>query len=51
MYAIKYFKSMQFLTDTFRFEADASVVDSSEDDEGSYVVTDHTIYYPGGGGQ
>lgn len=42
---------LQFLTDSFQFETDATVTGSGEDDDGPYVVTSQSIFYPGGGGQ
>ncbi len=42
---------LQFLSNSFQFETDATITGSGEDDDGPYVVTDHTIFYPGGGGQ
>ncbi len=42
---------LQFLTDTYQFETEATVVDSGEDEDGSYVVTNASVFYPGGGGQ
>lgn len=42
---------LQFLSDTFQFETDATVTGSGEDDDGPYVVTNRTVFYPGGGGQ
>ncbi len=42
---------LQFLSDTFQFETEATVTGSGEDDDGSYVVTNQTVFYPGGGGQ
>ncbi len=42
---------LQFLSDTFQFETEATVTGSGEDDDGPYVVTNQTVFYPGGGGQ
>lgn len=42
---------LQFLSDTFQFEIETSITGSGEDDDGPYVVTGSTIFYPGGGGQ
>lgn len=42
---------LQFLSDSFQFEAEATVSGSGEDDDGPYVVTNQSIFYPGGGGQ
>src|SRR5690625_3470661 len=42
---------LQFLSDTFQFETDATVTGSGEDDDGSYVVANRTVFFPGGGGQ
>ncbi len=40
-----------YLTDTYLFESTASIVNSGEDERGSYVSLDQTIFYPQGGGQ
>lgn len=42
---------LQFLSDTFQFETEATVTGSGDDDDGPYVVTNQTVFYPGGGGQ
>lgn len=43
--------TLLYLSDTFRFEVETTVTVSAEDDEGPYIVTDATVFYPGGGGQ
>lgn len=43
--------TLLYLSDTFQFEVDTTVTVSGEDDDGPYVVTDATVFYPGGGGQ
>lgn len=40
-----------FLSDTFQFEVPAQISFKGEDSAGHYLVTDRTIFYPGGGGQ
>lgn len=40
-----------FLSDTFQFETPAQLSFVGHDDDGHYLVTDKTIFYPGGGGQ
>lgn len=40
-----------FLSDTFRFEVSTRVLFKGEDNDGHYVVTGDTVFYPGGGGQ
>lgn len=42
---------LQFLSDTFQFEIETSITATGEDDDGPYVVTGNTVFYPGGGGQ
>lgn len=43
--------ALLFLSDTFQFEAGCTVTSGGEDDSGPYVVTNATVFYPGGGGQ
>lgn len=40
-----------FLSDTFQWELSTYVTTSGEDEAGSYVETEATNFYPGGGGQ
>lgn len=40
-----------FLSDTFQFEAWTRILSKGEDNDGHYIVTGGTVFYPGGGGQ
>lgn len=40
-----------YLSDTYLFETCANIVVQQQDDKGSYVLLDQTIFYPKGGGQ
>ena len=40
-----------YLSDTYLFESSAKLVSSGQDEKGSYVIFDKTIFYPQGGGQ
>lgn len=43
--------TLLYLADTFQFDTETTITASGEDDDGPYVVTDATVFYPGGGGQ
>lgn len=40
-----------YLSDTYLFQAQANILETSSDEFGDYVVLDQTIFYPQGGGQ
>lgn len=42
---------LRYLLDTYCTQTDIRILSGGSDDDGPYVVTDHSIYYPGGGGQ
>ena len=40
-----------YLSNTYSFELDASILMVEKDEKGSYILLDQTIFYPQGGGQ
>ena len=40
-----------YFESTYLFESPATILEQAEDEKGSYVVLDQTIFYPQGGGQ
>jgi alanyl-tRNA synthetase len=45
------YTTLLFLSDTFQFEVSSIVTGCDEDEEGPYIITESTVFFPGGGGQ
>jgi Ser-tRNA(Ala) deacylase AlaX len=42
---------LTYLSNTYQYEAKAKILKFDKDDKGPFLVLDHTIFYPQGGGQ
>lgn len=43
--------ALSYLKDTYCTQTDVQILRSGSDEDGWYVIFDHSIFYPGGGGQ